>query len=445
MALNDIQLSSYGKMSIQSSPVSRMMASFAVDFRDNYDINLGVGYVNEKTIPRDFIQEAQENVLLNPQKYRAALNYGGPKGSVNLKKSLKQFMIQNPDNGLDEELLADKEIIIGANGATSLLEGLTQILRKGIVITADPIYYIYCNFLERIGFQILAIPEDEQGIRIDILKEKVESLGNRKHEIIFFDIVTVNNPSCIILSNERRRELISYATELSIDLDRKIPVILDKAYEGLVHDSSISGLQSGFVYDPMNIVYEIGTLSKILAPGLRIGYMIGENNDFLKGMIQRVSDVGFSAALVNQEIASYMLDHHAAAQIGKVNAGYKDKAMQVKNWLNQLLGNYLETNTGGQAGFYYYLTFKTIETHDQSLFFKYLARITGNPDIDGPEDKKFPRIIYIPGTYCVHKSGELVEIGKRQLRLSYGFEDLNSIHTAVKYIKDACDYVENHS
>ncbi len=439
--LNEIQLSSYGQLSTKSSPVSRMMASFAVDFRDNCDINLGVGYVNEKTIPRNFIQEAQENVLLNPKKYRAALNYGGPKGSNNLKNSLRRFLIQNPDNGVEEKLLNSKEIIIGANGATSLLEALTHVLRRGIVITADPVYYIYCNFLERIGFQIMAIPEDEQGIRIDMLKEKVKSLGDKKHNIRFFDIVTVNNPSCTILSNERRQELITYATELSYNLGRKIPVILDKAYEGLVHDSTLPGLKSGFCYDTINTVYEIGTLSKILAPGLRIGYMIGEDNDFLKAMVQRVSDVGFSAALVNQEIASYMLDHHVSDQVKKVNAGYKSKAIQVKTWLDELLGTYLESYTGGQAGFYYYITFKTIETHDHSLFFKYLARITGNLDIDGTDDKKHPRVIYIPGTYCVHKSGELVEIGKRQLRLSYGFEDLNIIHTAIKYMKDACEHV----
>ncbi len=441
--LNEIQLSHYGQLSIKSSPVSRMMVSFAVDFRDDSDINLGVGYVNEKNIPRDFIQEAQENVLLNPKKYRAALNYGGPKGSNNLKHSLRRFLIENPGNGIDENLLSGKEIIIGANGATSLLEGLTQVLRKGIVITADPVYYIYCHFLERIGFQIMAIPEDEQGIRIDILKEKVASLGDKKHDIIFFDIVTVNNPSCTILSNKRRQELITYATELSYHLGRKIPVILDKAYEGLVHDPNVSELKSGFVYDAHNIVYEIGTLSKILAPGLRIGYMIGENNDFLRGMIQRVSDVGFSAALVNQEIASYMLDHHGADQVKKVNAEYKLKATQIKIWLHEFLGIYLENYTGGQAGFYYYLTFRTIETHDQSLFFNYLARTTGNLDIDGPDNRKHPRIIYIPGTYCVHNSGDLVEIGKRQLRLSYGFEDLKNIHSAIKYMKEACEYVMN--
>ena len=467
MAIEEPPFSDYGRASLTPSPVRRMMAQFASDFRDGVDVNLGVGYVNENTIPRHLIVEAVRAVLEGPRRYDKPLNYGASKGYKALLEAIRRYIISGPGaelgragsglggagarlggagaggaGGITEEDLAGREIVIGVSGATSLLEAMACVLRRGIVVTADPMYYIYCNFIERLGWEILPVPEDGDGMRMDLLEAKLAALGPRVADVRFFYAVTVNNPTGTIMSSQRRIDLRRIAEDLSRKLGRKVPVVFDKAYEELIHDPAAGAPRSAIIGDEMHLVYEISTVSKILAPGLRIGYMVGPDGPLLRVIVQRVSDIGFSAPPINQVIAAYMLDHHIAAQVQAVNAGYRLKALAVRGWLERDLGPRIEHVTGGQAGFYYYITLRDVETCEGSAMLRFLSRATGEPASDGPAGALKPRVIYIPGQYCVHPRGDLVAVGRRQMRLSYGFEELPNIERAVGLIREAAEYAE---
>ncbi|MCX6618955.1 MAG: aminotransferase class I/II-fold pyridoxal phosphate-dependent enzyme [Acidobacteria bacterium] len=211
----EVRLSKYGQASTRPSPASRMMSEFAGDFRDGVDINLGVGYVNEDTIPVAYLAEAMEAVAGDGVKYRQAFNYGSPAGSANLIASIRRFLVEMRIGGLDQAAIEGKLLAIGACGATSLLDGLADVIERGIVVTSDPMYYIYSDALERKGFELLAVPEDAEGINLEALERKLRALGAAAQRISFFYTVTVNNPSCTILSNARRRALLQAASALS--------------------------------------------------------------------------------------------------------------------------------------------------------------------------------------------------------------------------------------
>ena len=423
----DVHLSSYGAASTRPSPVNRMMAAFSSTFRDGFDINLGVGYVNEKTILASLLEEALRAVAADPGTYRQPFNYGSPVGSSNLIAAIRRFLMRSGLGQLDSGTLDRKRLAIGACGATSVLDSMAEILKPGIVITSDPSYYIYTDALERKGFEVLAVPEDCEGISLDALDRKLHALGDRARDISFFYVVTVNNPSCTILSNARRRALYDVAASLSIQQGRRIPIFFDLAYEWLLHDPLVEPMASVLPIDDLDIAYEIGTLSKVIAPALRIGYLLGPDGPFFTAMVQKTSDSGFSSPPFVQEMAAWVLDHAIEDQLRAVNSGYRQKAVAVRSAIDEQLGPHLAECRGGRAGFYFYLTMSEVETHHASTFFRTLT--------ETPPER--PRIVYIPGDYCVHPRGDLAAAGQRQLRLSYGFESAPVIVRALTVMREA--------
>ena len=431
----------YAIRSLIPSPVNQLTQSFADDFRPGTDINLGVGYVNASTIPSKALADAFRHVLAHPDKHRNALNYGSAEGSANLRHEIQSYYTRNAVGGFTEADFSDKAIIIGANGATSILESLAHIFKPGIIITAEPCYYIYAEYLQRCGFTLVGVPEEADGADIGKMAEIIRGLP--QGELRFIYMITVNNPTGTILSNAKRAEILRLAAKAGQQSGQTIPVIFDRAYEDIIFSPSVETPQSALLMPHGELAAEVGTLSKIIAPALRIGYLISRKSAFTQALTQRMSDIGFSAPLINQEIASIMLSDHLDEQLASVRSGYRIKALFLSQLFTAHLTPYIETVRGGQAGFYFYIQFRDVETGKDTAFFRFLSRTTGNPHIDG-QPTLLPRLIYIPGDICTLPGSSITHQAARAIRISFGYEDTQVLEKAILLIKEAAEYSTAH-
>lgn len=83
-----------------------------------------------------------------------------------------------------------------------------------------------------------------------------------------------------------------------------------------------------------------------------------------------------------------------------------------------------------------------LQIHDSGLA---LLRMNARADWQFSSNigRKVPLVMYIPGEFCVHPRGDMTAIGRRQLRLSYGYEELDMLHRAIDLMKEAAEFASD--
>ncbi|PKQ21200.1 MAG: PLP-dependent aminotransferase family protein [Actinobacteria bacterium HGW-Actinobacteria-6] len=186
-----------------------------------------------------------------------ALQYGSSEGRVQLR-------------GIFVELMAESGMRLKANdlivtaGAQQALDLLAKIFIDpgDTIITEGPTYLGALQAFSAYQPNIVCIPMDDGGMRVDLLEEKLRELGPRGAKFIY-TIPNFQNPAGVTLTPERRRKLVDLAREYDI------PLIEDDPYGRLRfeggHAKTLRALDEDVIY--------LGTTSKIFAPGLRLGWV----------------------------------------------------------------------------------------------------------------------------------------------------------------------------
>ena len=225
-------------------------------------IDLGVGQPNNAILPVDYVRRA---AMLQFGESPEFLQYGAEWGDGHHRIALGEYLSEAYATPVAAEQL------FSTNGNSQALEMLCTVMTEpgDVVIVEEPTYFLAFQMFRDHGLEIRGVPLDAEGLIVERLIDEVAAVRAAGQRVAFvYTIPAFQNPTGITMSSQRRRELVAVATE------HDVLVVADEVYHLLRYaPGPMPPPMSAFVDDAP--VLSIGTFSKILAPGMRLGWIHG--------------------------------------------------------------------------------------------------------------------------------------------------------------------------
>lgn len=235
-----------------------------LEFKSDY-IRLSTGEAS----PEMFPQEKMSVVLNEVTKSMKNLGYEGPKGMLYLREQISKYL-----NTFGIKAPASSILIV--SGALQAIQLITiGLLQQGAtVFLEDPSYMYSLQTFQSLGMRRSGIPIDEEGIKASLIPE----YKKKNNSSILYTIPNFQNPTGTVMSQNRRQELMKVCQK------EKLPIIEDDVYRELWIDTPPPKPIKSI--DKTGLVLYVGSVSKTLSPGLRIGWIVGP-----EPVIERLSDI----------------------------------------------------------------------------------------------------------------------------------------------------------
>ncbi|MBF2050239.1 MAG: PLP-dependent aminotransferase family protein [Leptolyngbya sp. IPPAS B-1204] len=215
-------------------------------------------------------------------------NYGFPQGQPLLQQQIAQLLVQQ---GLD---ISPQDLIITNGSQQALTLAMQHYLQPGDwVIVEAPTFHGAIALLENIGARIIGIPMTQTGMNLELLEQYLRSHRPK----LIYTISTLHNPTGLTTPQSHRQQLLELASRYDC------PILEDNAYEGLNFEPVPPPIKA---IDQNHLVTYVGTFTKSLIPGLRVGYMVvtGANRE---AMLKQKLLHDFHVSTVSQAIVSEYL------------------------------------------------------------------------------------------------------------------------------------------
>jgi DNA-binding transcriptional MocR family regulator len=229
-------------------------------------IDFGVGQPDPELLPLESLRAAAESRLEGSD--ASFLAYGAEQGNGYFRGTLAHFL----EEAYKMRVEAD-ELFVTAGASQGLDLICTLFTRPGdTIFVEEPSYFLALRIFADHGLKIVSLPMDEHGLIIEALEEK---LRHRTPNFVY-TIPTFHNPSSATLSAARREHLVGLSKRYNF------LIVADEVYHLLAYRNAPPPPMASFA--SAGQVISLGSFSKIMAPGLRLGW-IQAGGELLKRFI----------------------------------------------------------------------------------------------------------------------------------------------------------------
>ncbi len=244
----------------------------------------------------------------------SALQYSPTLGVMPFREAVADFVRSKGVKVLSDDRVA---VTTGSQEAIYLL-AMTLINPKDAIIVESPTYLAALNVFRYYGAEFVSVPLDENGMKTELLEDKIKEAKSKGLNVkLVYTVATCHNPTGVIMPDDRRKELLEVASKYDL------LVIEDDPYSFFVFDEvPFTPLKT---LDSEGRVIYLGTFSKILAPGLRLGYMVADRQ--ITRMVELAKQmVDLHSSTLSQYIALYALKEGVVERtIQKARVVYREK------------------------------------------------------------------------------------------------------------------------
>lgn len=273
-------------------------------------ISFGGGMPNPETFPMADLKSIMDDVM--NQYGTIALQYGNTGGLNELRTEIVR-LVRETENIKSSE----SQVLVTAGSQQGLYELAKILVNPGdAIITEEPTYVGAISAFDANEADMHSIPMDENGLKTELVEAEIKKLISKgKKPKFIYTIPTFQNPTGVTMSLDRRRHLIEISQKY------QVPLVEDNPYGELRYDGErIPSLRS---LDP-EVIY-LGTFSKIMCPGLRMGFTVAPES-FISRVNLLKQALDLSSSTFSQFVAwQYLARDEVKKQIPKTIKLYRRK------------------------------------------------------------------------------------------------------------------------